>query len=306
VGALDARTLPGGQPLSSIVVPVRGGRAGVVRLLDDERRAILVPPRSTDLLGFTVSAGREALTARLHDLAGGQQLAAYAGHQEPISDVAPSPDGSHVATAAENVRIFKTQPSEARSVLTGPATGGFRSVSWSPDGARLAAQAGGSDRTCVWRVAQGALEATLVHTGIRRGASYFAGDGEIVVVGTSTVALARWPADTSRSQPIPPGGIFWERRDEKAGAFTGPTDWNAIGGAPPGLEFISSALSGDRSTLALGLSDGRVWRVRLPGGWDARRELSVAPDVPEALALSHDGRWLAAGGARTVVYHSEP
>jgi hypothetical protein len=221
------------------------------------------------------------------------------------------------------VRLWSVAPPGARAALTGQGGGAFRSVAWSPANDRVVAQAGRATRTCVW-TARGELTVSFVHTDVSGGASYFADADALVIAGEREVVTARIPRTMRYSEPTRAGErVYWERRDPSSGLVTGPARWRRLVSAPPGASFIASNLAADRTALALGLSDGRVWTVLLPHGDPLEddlpgdelgrasatasapvrpRELTIAPDVPESVALSADARWLVAAGARPVLF----
>jgi len=303
-GSLEVRSLPAAKPLMHLDLPVAGGRFGTVKFLRGGLDVALVPPRPVDLLGATVGVSVDAQDALIYQVDGAKLLSRLSGHDKAIGDVAASPDGSRLATAGadETVRVFDIQTATPPRVLTGHASGAFRSVSWSPDGARLIAQAGLAERSYVWRPASDEPPLALLHPGILRGASYFLDARRVLLVGRDAVSVATLP-DASNPSAHAAGAMFWERRDAHDAVTTGPVESAPVVAAPPGLAFISSALSDDRLTLALGLSDGRVRVIsRLATPAAAARDLALAPDLAEALALSRDGRWLITGGARAVVF----
>ena len=100
-------------------------------------------------------------TARLWDVATGQEAGVFRGHAHQISDVALSPDGKVLATASEDttVKLWNVPTGEEQAVLKGHSAWVY-SIAFRPDGRELASA--GFDKTLKrWDVATGRVLATI-------------------------------------------------------------------------------------------------------------------------------------------------
>ena len=109
---------------------------------------------------------------RLWDVATGAELACLRGHEDTVSSVAWSPDGTTLASGSRDktVRLWDLATGIERPASAGTRTGSY-GVAWSPDGAVLAS---GSDRRGdgrLWDAAFGTERACLRgHEKARSGA----------------------------------------------------------------------------------------------------------------------------------------
>ena len=111
--------------------------------------------------GRFLATGHADHTVALWDVANGERVETFYGHQHEINAIAFSPDGATMATAGEDRRILLWDWAEgtlAKS-LEGP-TDKIDAVAWSPDGRRLASS-GWDGAVRVWDPARATLVSFL-------------------------------------------------------------------------------------------------------------------------------------------------
>ena len=104
---------------------------------------------------LAVASNQEPIAVVL-DVESGDELFTATGHFAPLRDVAWSPDGSTIATAADDgsARLFDAATGQQRAALLGHVAA-VGSVAWSPESSRIVtASADGTAR--VWSLIEGA------------------------------------------------------------------------------------------------------------------------------------------------------
>jgi cytochrome c len=187
-------------------------------------------------------------------------------HEGAVNAVAYLPDG-RVATAGEDARIALWRPGEPQpvAVLTGH-TAPVVSLAVSPDGQMLAS-ASWDHSARLWPLSGGATRVLEGHAQNVNGVA-FARDGDTVITVGYDATLHIWP---------------------RAGApavITLPAPLNAVAVAPDG-EIVTAG------------ADGKVTMLSPTGELRGEVEAAQAPVI--ALALSSDGKRLAAAGIRGSV-----
>jgi cytochrome c len=185
-------------------------------------------------------------------------------HEGAVNAVAYLPDG-RVATAGEDGRIALWRPGEPQpvAVLTGH-TAPVVALAVSPDGQTLASASW--DHTArLWPLTGGAPRVLEGHAQNVNGVA-FAGDGVVTVGYDATLRI--WPRDGA---PL---------------VITLPAPLNAVAVAPDG-EIVAAG------------ADGKVTMLS-PAG-EVRGEIEAAQAPVIALALSADGKRVAAAGIRGSV-----
>jgi WD40 repeat protein len=246
------------------------GQADLVRAVrfspDGKRLAVAGGPsgRFGEIRIWDVASPKPKLVSTIH------------GHTDTILAIAFSPDGSTIASASYDklVKLWDVSTTKQIKSLKEHSDAVY-AVAFMPDGKRLVSAAG--DRTVkVWDVAEGkrlitmndALDA-LYTVAVAPSGTQIAAAGADRMIRTWS-----WSADATA-----PGG--------NAAKLSGSTFAH-------GDAVLRLAYSPDGSTLVSAGAD-RVVKV-----WDARtlREkqmFDAQPDWVMALALSADGKWLAAG-----------
>ena len=259
----------------------------------------------------------------LMGLADRRWTATLAGHADLVRALAFSPDGRRLAVAGGpsgrfgEVKIWDLEKASPRLVSTIQGhTDTILAVAFSPDGSTIAT--GGYDRVVkLWEVATGKLTAALKeHQDAVYAVAFMPGGRQLVsAAGDRTVKV--WDAATGKrihtmsdaldalyAVAVHPSGspIAAAGADRTIRTWS----WNpaaSVAGSQADLAastfahadaVLRLAYSPDGATLVSGGAD-RVIKV-----WDARtlretHRLEAQPDWVMALALSADGKWLAAG-----------
>ena len=188
-------------------------------------------------------------------------------HDGPVNAVALLPDG-RIATSGEDacIALWKPGAAEPERVLEGHAAP-VVALAVSPDGEFLASASW--DHTArVWPLAGGAPRVLEGHAQNVNGVA-FTPDGRALVTAGYDATLRIWPLD---------GGA--------PSVLMLPAPLNGVAVAPDG-EIVTAG------------ADGKVYFVSAGGERDG--EVEVAPSPIIALALSHDGKRVAAAGIRGSV-----
>jgi WD40 repeat protein len=254
--------------------------------------------------GATLASGSGDKLVKLWDTATGQLKQSLAGHGDCICTLAYSPDGKMIASGScdwgfhrghdwprpggndQEVCEWRLWDADSGATLrTVTDKGRLLSLAFSPDGKSLACSVGKKLKLYDLTTEKPARVVTSHDATITSVA--FIPDGDSVVTGSHDHTVKR----TSMA--------------------TGKTEWRA----PGYFEQVNSvALPPDGSLLVTGSSDGRFAHGRLAAGareigpgavrvWDLRtgrmlRRLGDPADQVMAVAISSDGRRIAAGGGR--------
>ena len=227
--------------------------------------------------GTRLAAG-SGLTILLWDVDNGDQITILEGH-------ALSSDGTRLAVVSEDagtILLWDMETREIIATLEKHENYWFNSVSFSPDGTRLASGAGSLDGTMLlllWDVDSGELIATLEgHANYWLRSETFSPDGTTLAsrIGNGTILL--WDVDSG----------------ELIATLEGHT-----GGTLRGISAL--AFSPDGATLASGARDGTIFL------WDVETKEFIASLEGHAdywvhsVSFSPDGAILASGSGNTIL-----
>jgi WD40 repeat protein len=209
---------------------------------------------------------------------------------KPVRSLAFSPDGTSLASSARDYKTFlwdlstgKHEVVEERDSYT---------VTFSPDG-RTIATGRGSDMT-LWDSASGRSRRYDIRYDYRDGWGHgwdlaYSPDGTRLAAVSGVLRL--FDAATLDEIPLPANLKTYPR---------GHPDWNSV----PAYNFASNCLafSGDGAFLAPGHhpAPGNVVRLWDTRTWQVRQELAGATATIDALAVSPDGRFVAACAGTTL------
>jgi WD40 repeat protein len=176
-------------------------------------------------------------TVRLWNVQTGNELAALDSPSDPVTSVALSPDGKHIASGSydNTVRVWDAQTGEELAVLEGHSNW-VRSVAFSPNGAHIVS--GSDDETVrVWNAQTGKELAVL--EGHSKGVLSvgLSPDGVHIVSGSSDNTVRVWDAKRGKDHTVLEGhnDVVW-----------------SVTFAPDGVHIVSG--SSDRTV--------RVWICR--------------------------------------------
>ena len=144
--------------------------------------------------GATVATASTDGTAKVWDVATGEELLTFSGHTDAVWSVAFSPDGVLLATASADgtARIWDLASGDELLTLSGHEGPVWR-VAFSPDGKRLVTTSG--DRTAkIWDARSGEELLTLAgHTDFVRGVA-FSPDGTRLATTSNDLTARIWDA----------------------------------------------------------------------------------------------------------------
>jgi WD40 repeat protein len=263
-------------------------------------------------------------SVHLMTLAGRTWTATLAGHADLVRALAFSPDGRRLAVAGGpsgrfgEIKIWDVQAQTPALVSTMQGhSDTILAVAFSPDGAMIAS-AGYDKVVKLWDVSTGKLARTLKEHSDAVYALAFMPDGRQIVSAAGDRTLKVWDVATGKrlftmsdaldslyAVAVHPSGS----QIAAAGAdrMIRTWSWNPDAASPGGSTgaLMASTFSHADAVLRLAYSPGGETLVsagadRIIKVWDARtlRELQrfeAQPDWIMGLALSADGRWLAAG-----------
>ena len=160
------------------------------------------------------------------------------GHTDWVNSISFSPDGSTLASASTDIRLWDATTGAPKHTLTGH-TGGVYSLVFSPDGQTLAS--GGQETIRLWDAVTGAHKRTLTrHTNWWINSVSFSPDGR---------TLASASGQRKYGNPLDDIIWLWDAvTGERKHTLTGHTDW-----------ISSVSFSPDGQTLASAGADIRLW-----------------------------------------------
>lgn len=204
-------------------------------------------------------------TARLWDLATGEQLLVLAPQAGPLETLDFSPDGKYLLTSAGDGAAYFWDAATGEEVRTFPGQGG--DAVFSPDGTRVASNGGPDFKARIWDAATGeTLHELSGHTDFIPRIAY-SPDGKYVLTGSVDQTARVWDAVTGEMVHVL---------------------------SVPGYAVSSVAFSPDGKYAATGSDDhiARIWDV---ASGELVREFSGHEGYINGLNFSPDGKYLLTG-----------
>ena len=226
-----------------------------------------------------------------------------------IGDIAFSPGGQYLAVATV-IGVWIYEVATSRALMLIPTASEVNSVSFSPDGATLAA--GSYDGTVkLWDVASGEPIATLEGHTSRVNSVSFSPDGATLASGSGDGTILLW--DVASGEPIATLAGHAYRvysvsfSPDGATLASGSGDgtillWDVASGEPIATlaghtyEVFSVSFSPDGATLASGSGDGTILLWDVASG-EPIATLAGHTDEVNSVSFSPDGATLAGAGS---------
>ncbi|KAJ1477020.1 WD40-repeat-containing domain protein, partial [Baffinella frigidus] len=262
--------------------------------------------------GATLVSGGHDRVLRVWDLRTNEEVRALVAdqqdHEDVITCVALSPDGTHVASGShdKSVLVWDITPAGLEQTLSLRGHVIFvYAVAWSPDGRTIASLAGRA--LVVWDAATGALRYEMsAHSGPTRGLLFSASSEEIVTGGAGCNLIKIW--NVASGEMV--GSLMGHTSSPNALAMScmvwrfGAQDIDGdLAGRPlprGGIERVicSGATDGsvhvvsNGAVICSGATDGSV-HVHSAGTGAHLYAIGNVGEMPKGAAISPDGRTLA-------------
>jgi WD40 repeat protein len=253
---------------------------------------------------LALSGGRDR-TLRLWQVAGGECLRTFAGHDDKVLAVALSADGRWAlsGSADRTVRLWDVATGQCLRTCEGHQ-GGVTSVGLSADGS--VALSGSEDRTLkLWRLPAGRCLETLAEHAGTVNSVWLSGSGRHALSASADTTLALWrlPVDQtapwalSRVRPSETALAAWTDFER---ALARAREAAAAGDAVTAARHVRAARAQPgfaRRPEAMREWGGLYVRLRrtvLQGGWEGEA-LAEHDDAVTAVCLSADGRHALSG-----------
>jgi WD40 repeat protein len=229
--------------------------------------------------GKLLASGGKDKTVKLWDMAAKQQVAAFPDLPDIVTALAFDPESKRLAVGITDnfdnsktmVRIFDLASKKATGTLSG-SNSRVNSVAFSFDGQTLAA---GSANLCVWDLKDASTKKSHNLLAICKLAAFWP-DGRLLMFTTPS----SWNINTPQT-----AGVITFKAPEK------DTSLATLAGHSNMVQSL--ALAADRTLLASSAREVKLWDLK------EKKELFSRAPFPEfaiSVALSPDGKFLAAGG----------
>ncbi|MGL4554401.1 MAG: protein kinase domain-containing protein, partial [Gemmataceae bacterium] len=262
-------------------------------------------------------------TARVWDVATGQEKFTLKGHTDKVRSAAFSPDGTRIVTTGRDntARVWDAVTGQELTALKGH-TEAVRSAAFSPGGTRVVT--GSNDDTArVWDVATGQVKAALKGHTEAVGLVAFSPDGNQILTGSSDETARVWDARTGQEKATLKGHMGGVRSMAFSpdgtriltGSFHGAVRvWDAATGVEKAAlkddtgAIIIACFSPDGTRVVTGSGDhtARVWdaatgqeKIALKGHTGPVMSAAFSPDGTRVVTGAGDGTarvWDAATG----------
>lgn len=230
--------------------------------------------------GKVLASGSDDCTIKLWDVGTRRLAHTLRGHNSYVMALAFSPDGRWLASGSAygSIRIWDVAKAKEARILEAHEMA-TQSVAFSPDG-RLLASAGRKGAVKIWDTASWQVLHEYADGFPNPRAVVFSADGRLLATANpSEIRLT----DVATGTHAPKMVTRTMQPHMMAIAFSPDGKWIAVGGGPGFIELWDTQTRKRVTTL-----EGRI-------GGSAKCEPTATCAV-ESIAISPDGRWLAAGG----------
>lgn len=269
--------------------------------------------------GLQLASGSYDKTIILWQVEDGKKLHILPGHRDWITDVAFSPSGNLLASAAgpsdPKIRLWRVRDGEPYRTLSGHSDA-ISGLAFSPDGTFLASASW--DMTIrLWSIEDGKEKQTLRGNSTPALDVVFSGDETALISVSQNYAVLEWPIDKRKQASLQPKLLLKEGVADVAAFSSDGTALAVFSGGAVRTRQLSDAkssasitgyssgvksidISPDGTLLSFGTWGGSVQLQQIQGDFDKTIQSARVADV-NSVSFSPDGSSLASGSTDNTI-----